>query len=196
MIDEAATVADAVRSGWSDQAVIVYGNSDLAVWVGMHDLPTDRVRILNRDDGQAEKILSEVDGVVMLILDQSTASLPERLGTDFYWARDVGGDRIWVAFLGHPGEPLQDMEARGSWPPVTLKAARSLANVRPGDVIPVEMSFAGNLPPTGKISLRLVDANSQELASQDRAPRTECADGPVRPAHDAPWHLFGRGGDL
>jgi 4-amino-4-deoxy-L-arabinose transferase-like glycosyltransferase len=161
-VEEARAVADAIRAAWSDHATLVYATSDAAVWVGMHDPPVERFVLPDREPGA----LSRLEGTVLLVLDAASEEMTP--GGDWLRAASAGGDRVWLEVWGRPHALLQPMDAAGEWgETLRLAGARSLDAAQPGEVLPVELDFAGGIPPGWKASLRLVDESGGVLASND-----------------------------
>lgn len=162
-VEEARVVADAIRAAWSDRATLVYATRDAAVWVGMHDPPAGRFVLLDREPGA----LAQQDGTVLLVLDAAGAGVQSELHTGWVQAVSAGGDRLWLEVWGRLPDALEEMTATGRWGETRLAETRSLPTVQPGDVLPVEMRFDGEVPSQWKVSLRLVDDAGAVLASND-----------------------------
>lgn len=168
-VEAAAIVADVIKAGWSGDATIVYANQELAVWVAMHDPPNQRFLILPDNQEEAISTLAQLRGTVFLVFDQATTYLHDFLAAHSYQAVTSGNDDIALDIIGVPTEPLTALAANGKWPPLQIKTISAITTALPGDVIPLEISFASDPPADWKISMRLLDAQGQVVASNDNA---------------------------
>lgn len=171
MVEDAAAVTDAIKRDWSASSKIVYGDSDLVVWIGMHDPPTDRFLILDQKDSLTDRTSTATNDTIMLVLDQDTAQTRGQMVSEWYPAMSIGTDRIWVEYYGDPLGQLQRMNNDVNWPAFELQSVDSLDRVAPGAIIPLQLSFSEHLPQNLKISLRLIAGNHQMLSSHDTALR-------------------------
>ncbi len=165
---EASAVAEAIRANWSDRAVLVFGDRNAAVWVGMQDIPADHFLVAEQTGPATEALFDDLRGTIMVALNPATADLEDWLDANAYRALGAGGDRLWLEIYGRGAQALAPMIVTGEWPEVSVAAARSDAEIRPGEVLPIETTFAGTPGPEWKLSYRLVDPAGQVVATQDR----------------------------
>ena len=165
---EASAVAEAIRANWSDRAILVFGDGNTAIWIGMQDVPTDRFLVAERTGPVSANLFEGLDGTLMVALSPATEHLEDWLDANVYRALGAGGDRLWLEIYGRTVQALIPMSVSGVWPEVSLATARSVAKIRPGEVLPIETTFAGTPAPEWKLSYRLVDPTGQVVATQDR----------------------------
>jgi hypothetical protein len=97
-----------------------------------------------------------------------TSEVQDWLYATSYPALEVGDGEFRLAIVGRPETPLTVLSAQSRWDEVRIAELQSLASLRPGQVLPVEMKLAGRVDGSLKLSLRLVDPNGQIVAQQDK----------------------------
>lgn len=175
LLDESRAIADAARNAWSDHATLVYATNGLAVYVGLHGLPTERLVMLEDSTSQpveAGAALAPHVGALLVVADAQAAERLRWLDEHAYHALALGSDFVGLDIYGRPSQPLREWPRLVAWPGLTLTALFSHDRVAPGQVLPVELTFAGEMDADQKVSIRLVDGQGAVVASNDQ---------PVRP---------------
>lgn len=164
---QTAPVATQIEQWWSDHATLLYGNIDLAVWVGIHDLRADRVAIMGENDATTSPEPGKATGTLIAVLSQKTTALRHWLDTQAYRAIEVGDDQVAVAVYGRPVEPLVPLTIGDRWEDLRFEQLLGRASVEPGEVLPIEAKVAGVIDPARKLSFRLLDATGAVVAQTD-----------------------------
>lgn len=68
---------------------------------------------------------------------------------------------------GRPSRPLEEIPARQPWSEVKIRQLRGLAQVRPGEVLPLEFQAVNAAGRPLKLSMRLIDAAGHVIAQHD-----------------------------
>lgn len=169
MNEQSAAVAEAIRTGWSDHASLLYANGDVAVWVGRFDPASERLIVLPSEDGAAIAQMETVTGTLFVVLDPNQQALAAWLEQNGYKAHEVGGDGVWVTIVGRPERALEDTDfGVGSWPGMSLTSLGSWDAIAPGEVLPLKVAFEG-ADGSRKWSVRLVDGQGVQVAGADRS---------------------------
>jgi len=161
-------VADAIVQAWSPHASLIYANSDLAVWVGIHDPAAARVHVLRGDDALDASTLDPLDDTLLVVWDHNAAGLAAWMDEHAYRTTEVGDDFASVAIYGRPQTPLRDLPVQVEWPDSALVGLRTLTTLAPGQVLPIETRFAELPADALKLSVRLVGRDGAVVASHDR----------------------------
>jgi hypothetical protein len=148
-------------------ATLVFGNADLAIWTGMHSLPTDNALILDEQKMLEENLPPGLAGDIFVVLNNDMALLHHWLEQSSYKALEVGDDRIAVGVYGRPQQPLVPVAADAVWPQLRIVSLRTLPSTAVGRVLPVELSFQDALDGAWKGSLRLIDPGGTVVAQSD-----------------------------
>ena len=167
LLEQTRAVAEAIRAAWSPHGSLIYADSDLAVWVGLHGLPTERLRVLDEAAAHPDEALSPIYDTLFVVSDVDSAPLLDWLNSHAYHASATGSDFAGLDIYGRPQEPLVDAAVGATWPGLTLSELRSLATVAPGQVLPLELAWDGAIDPRLKVSLRLIGKDGAILASHD-----------------------------
>lgn len=189
LLDESRVVADAVRNAWSEHATLVYGTNNLAVYVGLHGLPTQPLVMLEDRDSQPKAVEAALNNQFGTLLIVEDAPSRERLGwlnQQAYHALAIGSDFVGLDIYGRPSQPLIEWPHQVEWPDLTLNALFSHDSVAPGQVLPVELTFASALDTTLKVSIRLVDDQGAVVASNDQGVNADVRLGLFVPPTTAP----------
>jgi len=118
---------------------------------------------------------------VVTYINQVQREIPTRAALDFFAAQTpvytatiaglemarVYDMRAIVADLYANVAAPVDLPAGQQWPPMTLTALRSLPSAPVGSVLPVELTWAGPLDGTRRLSLRLIAADGTLIAQVD-----------------------------
>ena len=163
---ETQPVAETLDQWWSPGATLVFGDRDVAVWVGLHDLKADQVLLPKADGSGFPEPLDKLAGTIFVITRYDQAAR-EQMAQNSYYAREfVSGDTAMAVF-GRPSAPLTPLESANPWPVVSIEELRSQATVSPGAVLPVEVSAIGKADRPLKLSFRLVDTTGAVVAQND-----------------------------
>ena len=165
---ETDQVAEAIDRAWSAHATLLYGDSELAVWVGMHDPGKERIHLLDAQQPLDEDLLSSLQGTILAVVNHQSNSLQKWLAEDGYKAGEIGNDFAAVAIYGRPQRPLVTIETEAAWQDSHVATLESYDTITPGEVLPVRFSMAGEVSGNLKISARLINAQGEVTASQDR----------------------------
>lgn len=167
-LETTLAVADAIDAAWSDAAHLVYASPDQAVWVGIHDPIAERFLILDEADGSDVAQLKDLYGTILLVRAGDQRELRNWLEENAYRAKNVGSEDVSVTIYGRPEDPLDEISPKAAWSDAKLSRLEYDSAVRPGRVIPIRT--IASIPPEldRKISMRLVSADGDVIASQDR----------------------------
>jgi hypothetical protein len=164
---ETQPIAETINRLWSPGATLYFGNPDTATWVGIHDLKANRI-VMPTPGANAESALQAVKGTIFAVTRYDTPEVQDWLFQVGYPAVEMGDHEFHLSIVGRPSPPLTALSVESRWAAVTIDALRGLATLRPGDVLPVEMSATGQTDGSRKLSLRLVDPAGNVVAQQDR----------------------------
>ncbi len=161
-------VANAINAAWSDASHLIYASPDQAVWVGIHDPVSERFRILNEADGPDVDQIEELHGTLLLVRAGDERELRNWLEENAYRAGSVGSEDVSVTIYGRPEDSLETVILEENWPGIQLNRLELDSLIRPGQVIPIVTSAVTTPGAELKISMRLVSADGEVIASQDR----------------------------
>jgi hypothetical protein len=163
---ETQPVAETLNQWWSPGATLVFGDRDVAVWMGLHDLKADRVLLPEAGGAGYPEALDQVTGTIFVVTRYDQAAR-DQVAQGSYYARDfVAGDTS-VAVFGRPAAPLVTLAAANPWEEVAIEEVRSLENVKPGTVLPVELQAKSHVDRPLKLSVRLAGADGAAVAQND-----------------------------
>ncbi len=163
---ETQPIADALDQWWTDGATLVFGDRDVALWVGVHDLSADRVLLPEHARGAYPVPLDELTGTIFVVSRYDNQAL-DQLGSEPYFAREVRSGDTRLDVFGRPTEPLEYLNPASPWDEVTVTALRGLAQVSPGQVLPLELEIENQTDRPLKLSMRLVGADGAVVAQND-----------------------------
>ncbi|MFZ4848463.1 MAG: glycosyltransferase family 39 protein [Caldilinea sp.] len=163
---ETSPIADALNLFDSSQATLIFGDRDIAVWTAVHDLAADRVLLPGREDAAYPVPLEQVRGTIFVV-SRHTQGAREQVAADSYFARTVVSGETLLEVFGRPRRPLQALAAHSPWAALDLDALRSLAQVAPGEVLPVELEMSTASATPLKLSVRLLAADGTVVAQND-----------------------------
>ena len=161
-------VADVVRQAWSPHASLLYANPNMAVWVGIHDLPTERMAVLDGDARVNPEQLAAQEDTLLVVWPYRSHNLSAWMEQNAYRAGEIGDESAAVAIFGRPREAPVPLDAAAAWPAVELTSLRTHPTVAPGQVLPIEVEFASADGQDLKISVRLMGQDGAVIASNDR----------------------------
>jgi 4-amino-4-deoxy-L-arabinose transferase-like glycosyltransferase len=163
---ETQPVAETLDQWWSPGATLVFGDRDVAVWLGLHDLAAGRVLLPEVGGSSYPEPLEQLTGTIFVISRYEQAAR-DQAAQGSYFARDfVSGDTS-LAVFGRPGQALETLPAADPWAEVTIPSLASLSSITPGAVLPVEMGGTSHVEIPLKLSMRLVDGAGQVVAQND-----------------------------
>lgn len=165
---ETSPIADAINHWWSPHATLVFGDRDIAVWTAVHDLVADRVWMPDRVRGDYPAPLSELTGTV-LVVSRYNADARHVIAADGYLARSVTSGDTTLEVFGRPTRRLQPMAVASPWVEIAVRSLRTLASVKPGEVLPIEMELEAQPSQGLKLSVRLLDDAGNAIAQNDIA---------------------------
>lgn len=161
-------LAEMVARSDSPAATVVYASPDLALWVGMLDPAPRRAVVIDARQPAARDRLPTPVGTWLVIWDEATSTtLRPWLDEAGYRAGEVGDPTAAVAIYGFPTQTPGAMEVNARWPDGEIATLHTLSTLSGGEVLPVELTYRGVIEPDAKLSLRLLDAQGQSIASQD-----------------------------
>ena len=165
--EQAAAAVDLVHNGWSEHATLVYTGLDRAAWISRADPPAERSVLAFDAAGLTVDALAPLTGTLFVVLEPDMGKAVRRLDAEAYKVADAGGDFVWVSVYGKPDRPLEPVAVEAAWRGHMLEALQTLVTLRPGEVIPLDVRFAGS---TGdlKWSVRLVAGDGTIVAASDR----------------------------
>lgn len=164
-VERGRAIADALRAAYHPGATVIYATPDLAAWVGMHD-PTPGAGIVMSNNALPDE-MDIGPGPVLAVLDHESDALQEWLDRRGVKAQESGDDFAALAIYGFDGRPPEPLPASAAWGDVKLDALRAWPTLSPGDVLPVEMAWAGP-DDRFKLSARLLDPQGNVAAALDR----------------------------
>lgn len=161
-------LAEMVARSDSAAATVVYASPDLALWVGMLDPAPRRAIVIDARQPAARDKLPAPAGTWLVIWDEATSTtLRPWLDEAGYRAGEVGDATAAVAVYGFPAQTPGAVEVTARWPDGEIATLHTLPALTGGEVLPVELTYRGAIEPDAKLSLRLLDAQGQVIASQD-----------------------------
>ena len=163
---ETEPIADVLNQWWTDEATLIFGDRDVALWVGIHDLSADHVLLPERGSGAYPKPLDELTGTLFVVSRYDNHAL-DQLGSDAYFAREVQSGDTRLDVFGRSTKPLIDLNPASPWDEVTITALRSLTRLSPGQVLPLELEASSQSDRPLKLSLRLVGGDGNVVAQND-----------------------------
>jgi 4-amino-4-deoxy-L-arabinose transferase-like glycosyltransferase len=167
-LETTLSVAGAIDTAWSDAAHLVYASPDQAVWVGIHDPVAERFLIFDEADGSDVEQIKDLYGVILLVRAGDQRELRNWLEENAYRAGNVGSEDVSVTIYGRPEDPLDEISLEASWSDAELSRLKYDSAVRPGRVIPIRTTATVTPELDRKISMRLVSADGDVIASRDR----------------------------
>jgi hypothetical protein len=165
---ETTPIAEAINRYWSKGATLYFPNIDTATWVGIHDLKADHIVIPQTAGETAATLLSEAVGPIFAATRYDTPAVQDWLFANGYPALEVGDGEFHLTIVGRPSRPPAPLPVNTRWQTVEFPAIRTLPALQTGDVLPVDVSAAGQVDGSLKISLRLLDPTGQVIAQQDK----------------------------
>jgi hypothetical protein len=162
-------VADAVRGWWSQDATLAFATPETAVWLGTQDVPlADAVIPSPGTDLQPDQ-LAGVQRTLIAVTRYHTSDFQEWLGRAFRYITEVHGGEFTATLYGRVDHPLAPIAVDVAWPALRVSSLATWTEVNPGDPLPVDVTFEGQLDGTWKVSARLVDGSGEVLWQQDTA---------------------------
>lgn len=161
-LDATAPLADSLNRWWTPGSLLLLPNPDLAVWLATHGLRAERAAWL--EPGAVPNDASLLFALLTPDMHDARAQLEQTA----YHALDVPGERATLALYGQPTTPLTELPARARWGTLRLAGLRSQPTLPVGEVLPLELQVEGEIPPTLKLSARLLDASGATIAQNDR----------------------------
>jgi hypothetical protein len=167
-IERTRPIADEIRKRWSPQATLVYATIDDAYWVSPHDPAPGPVVVLTPDAAKTDSQLESLNGTLHVVLDHDQTRLEQWLDAHAYRAYATGDDDLSLIVYGRPTETLEAIPSEARWPQMSIAGLRSLRQARPGDVLPLAVRAEMTETNALKFSFRIVDADGEVIASNDR----------------------------
>lgn len=173
MLIETAAVADAVRNHWSAGGTLYFTDADTALWVAIHDLgidfsnPDNHLILPESSEVPVDEALAGVTGAVVAVSRYRTPEVVEWLHQHGYVALAAGDGEFHATVATIPVAPLDALPVITAWDDVTVDSVHSLSAIDAGNVLPVDLTFAGRIDGSLKMSLRLRDSSGADVAQQD-----------------------------
>lgn len=162
---ETTPIADALNMWWRDGATVIFGDRDVALWTGIHDLRADHVLIPDRLAGAYTELPRDLQGTIFAVTRYERGVLDEL--QDAYFARDlISGDTVLSVF-GRPAQPLASLLVTSPWSEVSIPELRGRQAIEPGDVLPLEVTITPQAARPLKLSVRLLAADGATVAQND-----------------------------
>lgn len=181
---ETQPLAETINRLWSASATLYFGNRDTATWVGIHDLKADQI-VIPAAGADAATVLEPVRGTIFAVTRYDTPAVQGWLSANSYPALELGENEFHLTVVGRPERPLVDRTVQSGWREVTVNGLRSLPTLRPGEVLPGELTLSGGVDGSLKLSLRLLDPSGAVVAQQDQTVTSHIQFGLLLPP-DAP----------
>ncbi len=163
---ETAPIAEALNAWWSPGATLIFGDRDVAVWMAVHGLDADHVLLPGRDDAGFPELLTDLTGTLFVVSRYEHAAR-DMIAADSYFARTVASGDTALDVFGRPTQPLEPLTVASPWAEITVDALRSLPTLKPGAVLPIELSLTSLDARPLKLSLRLVTPDGNVIAQND-----------------------------
>jgi len=163
---ETAPIADALDQWWSPHASLIFGDRDIAVWTAVHDITADRVLMPDRIDGHFPMLLADLTGT-LLVVSRYGHDARDAIAPGSYFARTVASGDTTLDVFGRPTRALETLPSNKPWEEVAVKSVRSLTEVAPGEVLPVELELENRTAEALKLSVRLMDSEGNVFAQND-----------------------------
>ncbi len=167
---ETQPVAETLNNWWTPGATVVFGDRDTAVWLGLHDLRSDRILLPKAGGSGYPQLLEQLTGVIFLVT-RYNQDVRGPIAADSYYARDFTSGDTTLAVYGRPTQPLIALTVQNPWPVLNVQELRSLPQLAAGQVLPLDLTVRrtdGGQPPL-KLSLRLLDEAGAAAAQNDVA---------------------------
>jgi hypothetical protein len=116
----------------------------------------------------AATLLAETTGPIFAATRYDTPEVQRWLFANGYPAFEAGNGEFHLTIIGRPARSLAPLPVNTRWQPVAFTVVRSLPDLQAGEVLPVELTAAGQVDGSLKISLRLIDPAGQIVAQQDK----------------------------
>lgn len=162
-MDATAPLADALNRWWTPDSLLLLPDPNTSVWLAAHGLRADRAMWLESGTIPDDATL------LFALLTPDMHDARARLEQQGYHALDVPGERATLALYGQPHGPLTEIPVRARWGSLRLAGLRSQPTLHTGEVLPLELRLTGEIPPTLKLSVRLLDPSGATIAQNDRA---------------------------
>lgn len=159
-----------LRNNLRAHDMLIYTSSDLAVWVGMHEVDHRRTIILDRAEASLADILVDATGVWCVVSDVGAVDLIDTISrtTNAYHAFAVDSPFAGIDVYGFSTESLEEIGTQSVWADLTLATVMAKDEIAAGDVLPLNVQWIGSLNPDHKASFRLLAESGEAIASNDR----------------------------
>lgn len=167
-IELARPIAEAIRANWSAGSILIYTDSNIAVWIGIHEVGDENTIILKDAITQPETVFSELSGSLFVVSGDQQTQLTDWLNANAYQSFTAGNNFASLNVYGKPSKALVPINSFTKWHDLDLVRIQTLTGIAPGEVLPIEFEWAGVLDQNRKISVRLIDHEDAVIASIDR----------------------------
>jgi hypothetical protein len=162
---ETQPIAEALNAWWDEGATLVFGDADVALWTGLHDLRAKRI-LLPGADGGFTPALDELTGTIFVVSRYDPAAR-DAVAADAYFARElVSGDTVLDVY-GRPVAPLVELPVENPWSEIAVERLATLPALRGGEVLPVALDVTAPAEPALKLSVRLLNGAGEVVAQND-----------------------------
>ena len=169
MQEDAPAIAAAVNRWWSEDATLAFTTAETAVWLGTQEIPIERAIIPQPGSDLQPDDLAGVQRTLIVVAHLRVGEFQEWLGQRFRPIEEVTAGDFSAMLYGRVDQPLEPLAVEASWPAVSLASLHSRREVNAGDPLPIDLSLAGQLDGTWKLSARLLDASGALVSQQDTA---------------------------
>jgi 4-amino-4-deoxy-L-arabinose transferase-like glycosyltransferase len=158
-------IAQAINAGWSETAQLLLPDADVATWLATETITATHVAWIEGipPDPTASPLF------VVVTPNQDPRPVFDQV---FYPASTLQTERATLVIYGQPQSPLEVIPVQAEWETFALTSLQSWQNVTKGDVLPIEVTIAGEIPTNHNISLRLLNDSGEVVGQVDR-PLTE-----------------------
>lgn len=160
-------IAATVAAWWSPAATLAFATPDEAVWLGTQPLPALAPIIPKPGKTLQWRDLEQAGDVILVVSRYDTPALQAELARHARTVQEFSAGEFTVTMLARPTRPLTAVTATAQWPGMQLRQVDLWADVTAGDVIPLDMSFTGDVNGARKVSARLVDPAGTVVFQQD-----------------------------
>jgi hypothetical protein len=147
---------------------VVFPAADRVPWIAVHNPDITRFWIGEENGQPWEEQLAGLEGTALVVFDEHTGDLQAYLDEHTYRAGEVGDAFMSIGIYGiAPGE-LETVDTQAEWPDVRITDLHSMAQVAPGQVLPLDVTTEIATDRPLKLSARLVAPDGTVVATHDR----------------------------
>jgi len=167
---ETSAIADAINAQSSPAATLFFANPDIAAWVGIHDLSTEKVVVAEtgiEQREQAQSFFESTTGTLLVATRYDASETLEALRAISYAVGESGDGDFHLTTVGRPNRETVPLPVTADWEEIHITSLTGYDTANPGEVLPIDMTVEGQTDGSLKMSMRLVDPNGQTVAQHD-----------------------------